>query len=241
MKIRNYRGDGMIVNKKAIIIFIYFIIPSFIVSVITIFLPSCSFVTWLQGFSFAIFGSSLIALFTAIINYYVEKKKHIENIAINLINLDNEAHAKYYYVRKQTVDNLVETIGVCCTYYNNIQNLLLSYKEGLFKNSKEIKKVDDFGHCLCEKYIIKVSTIGDLIKTEKEYVVQNLESFANKLKNIIENQEIYNHINNLLKNNGSAIKIEIIRNHIGVIIEKLNLKDDIERTKNNIKNENKKM
>lgn len=225
----------MLVNKKNIEIFRISSIASLLFSFITIFIPSCPLTIWFQGFAFAIFGSSLIALFTAIINYYVEKKKHIENIAINLINLDNEAHAKYYYVRKQTVDNLVETIGVCCTYYNNIQNLLFSYKEGLFKKSKEIKIIDDFGYCLCEKYIIKVCTFGDLIKTEKEYVVQNLESFANELKNIIENQEIYDHINNLLKINKSEIKIEIIRDHIGVIIEKLKIKEEIEKQKNKIK------
>ena len=228
----------MLVNKKSVIIFSIISIISLALSIITIFVPDCSVTIWFQGFSFAIFGSSLITLFAANINYNIEKKKLIENIAINIINLDNEAHSKFYYFRKQTVDNLVETIGVCCTYYNNIQNLLVSYKEGLFKNSEEIKLVDDFGYCLCEKYIIKVCTIGDLIKTEKEYVLKNLDSFTNRLKNIIENQEIYKHINELLKINKSEIKIEIIREHIGIIIEKLELKEDIEKEKYKIKEEN---
>lgn len=218
----------MLINKKAIKLLWKISVLSLLGSVISAFFNN-NITNWINAFSFALFGSSLISLFCSLINYYVEKKKCIEEIAINLINMDNEAHTKIYYLNKQTIDNIVETIGVCCSYLNIIQNLLLSYKEGLIKKSAEIKLIDDTGMIICQEYLAKLCALGDLIKNEKHYISTHLNQVSKVLNSILENRNIYEKINSLLMQNNSSIKLEIIRDNISVIISKIDLKEEIEK------------
>ena len=65
----------MRVNKISIYIFAGLSFISLISSIIFTLKFDDKMLTWFQGFSFALLGSSLIALFTAIISYKLEKKK----------------------------------------------------------------------------------------------------------------------------------------------------------------------
>lgn len=224
----------MRVNKISVYIFTALSILSLIASIIFTLKFDNKMLTWFQGFSFALLGSSLIALFTAIINYKLEKKKICEDICTEILHMSNNAQTEFYHPTDHYhMEKLANTVGSCCKSCFAILLLLNTYREGLFFFSKEKKFINDFGGHVSINLQTRFFSIGTLLKDEKEKVKQNLNKVYDELDEILKEEEILKLARKLLKYNKS--KMEIMRvegnDFINLFVKVykkslLNIKDD---------------
>lgn len=198
----------MRVNKISIYIFAGLSFISLISSIIFTLKFDDKMLTWFQGFSFALLGSSLIALFTAIINYKLEKKKLCGDICTEILHMSNNAQTEFYHpTDNYHMEKLANTVGSCCKSCFDILLLLNTYKEGLFPFSKEKKLIDKFGSYISLDLQVSFLSIGTLLKEEKVKVKQNLKNVYGKLGEILKEEKILEYAHKLLKYNKSKMII----------------------------------
>ena len=198
----------MRVNKISVYIFAAFSFLSLIASIIFTLKFDDKMLTWFQGFSFALLGSSLIALFTAIINYKLEKKK----ICTEILHMSNDAQTQFYHPSgKYHMEKIANTIGSSCNSCFNILFLLNTYREGLFFFSKEINFIEKFGIYVSFNLQAKFFSIGTLLKEEKEKVKQNLKNVYEQLDEILKDDKLFEYAQEIIKNNNSKMVIEKVK------------------------------
>lgn len=202
----------MRVNKISVYIFTALSFLSLIASIIFTLKFDDKMLTWFQGFSFALLGSSLIALFTAIINYKLEKKKICEEICTEILHMSNDAQTQFYHPSgKYHMEKISNTIGSSCNSCFKILLLLNTYREGLFFFSKEINFIEKFGIYVSFNLQAKFFSIGTLLKEEKEKVKQNLKNVYEQLDEILKDDKLFEYAQEIIKNNNSKMVIEKVK------------------------------
>lgn len=198
----------MRVNKISIYIFGLLSFLSLIASIIFTLKLDDKMLTWFQGFSFALLGSSLIALFTGIINYKIEKKKLCEDICTEILHMSNNAQTEFYHpTDNYHMEKIANTIGACCKSCFAILLLLNTYRDGLFPFCKEKKLIDEFGSYIILDLQVSFFSIGTLLKEEKVKVKRNLKNVYEKLDKILREEEMLEYARKLLKYNKSKMTI----------------------------------
>ena len=87
----------MLSNKKMIKFFLILSVVSLLLSILVTSIFEDKFLSWFQGLCFAILGSSLIAFFTAMISYSIEKKKCCEKISSIVLHMSNDVITELYH------------------------------------------------------------------------------------------------------------------------------------------------
>ncbi len=126
---------------------------------------------WCTNFSFALMGSAILSFVVCLINYFIIRKKMIQDLVNGLYKYNNETMAQLYTLSKRIkVENLSLVIGIACSHLNNLIFLAYNIKIGLFKNEKKKREIiNKIIYELEENIQFKFNSIGKyLLKRPKK-------------------------------------------------------------------------
>ena len=194
----------MKINKVFINVFLFITI----ITLLTTILSYIKKYELLCNISLAVFSSSLLTVFTSLINYLLIKRKTSEEICSLISKMDNNSHTEIYHPGTVIhLENLARTVSTCTDSCFNLLITLNDYKTGLFFLSKENKIVDSL---ITKVAVLEITyhNIGTLLKTEKEKVKSNSKKMYKAFEALINFDELYSLAKKLLKSNKSNMLLE---------------------------------
>jgi len=198
----------MLNNKKMIYFFLMLSIISFFLSILFTLIFENKYLSWFQGFAFAILGSSLIALFTAIISYSIEKSKNCEKISSIVLHMSNDVVTELYHPgSKIHLEKIAHTIGLCCKSCFDLLITLNEYKNGLFIFNKERKIVNNFIQYVIYNQQINYFALGIIVKENKENIKCKLEVIYKILLELIDDENMFKYAKLINYKNNSKMDI----------------------------------
>ena len=185
-------------NKILIIIFLILSILFFLMSIYIVKYVGGKYFDWYLGFSFALLGSSLIALITSYINYRFEKETICEKIGRIILKVNNDTQTEMFCMnRKIKLQQIINTISMFSGGCNEILFLLNSYQLGIFCfNYKERRIIDEINEFIYNK-LIQLSSIAYEIKYKTLEFKNELKNNYEKVNTIVNDAAIIKSFNKL--------------------------------------------
>lgn len=176
-------------NRIGIVITGIIAIITFITSIIFSILEK----SWCSNFSFALMGSAILSFVICLINYFVIRKKMIEDLVNGIYRYNNETMAQLYTLSKHLeVENLSVVIGTACSHLNNLIFLAYNIKIGLFRLEKNKRKiVDKIINDLEGNIQFKFNSIGRYLLRRPKKSEKLKQYFYDMIYKLLENIKSY--------------------------------------------------
>ena len=182
-----------------------------VVSIITLVLSivfSIMELKWWGNVMFSIMGSAWVSLVFCLINYWIIRKKLIEELANDLYIFNNDTNTQIYSTNgNKSSENLAKVIGTASGHLVTLAYKAYTIKMGFFKCEK-IRRI------LINEIISEIEnnlhrtvfSIGNKLQSNPEEVNKNVDNYYTTISNLLKYEFAYDKAIILAKSVKSAVK-----------------------------------